>query len=91
MKIEEILYGGKDKELKEKLEQLPHTFFNLNTMDVNVLKNENMVELQIQQKSRDWQIEIDLPTLAQDIKVTSYNGEMLTEFYYKKTNYLLRF
>ncbi len=91
MEIEKILFNGKDDELKEKLEQLPHTFFNLNTMNVDVSRNEEFIELQFQQRSKDFQIEISIPPPAQDEKITSYNGTTFTEFYYKKTHYRLRY
>lgn len=39
MKIEDILFEGKDPSLKEKINQLPRTFINLNSMKVDVSQN----------------------------------------------------
>ena len=91
MKIENILFEGKEASLKEKIDQLPETFINLNSMKVDVSQNGDVIEFHFEQRLNNLPIVIDIPSTAKDIKITSYGGETFTEFYYKKTNYLLRY
>lgn len=84
-----------DENCQERFNQLPNTFINLNAAKINVFENnsenEKRIEISVEQRERDIPIEINLPTLAKDIKITSYEGSTFTEFYYKKTNYLVRY
>ena len=83
------------KNCKEEFKQLPHSFINLNVSEISVFKNNSenkkRIEISVQQRVRDIPIEINIPILAQDIKIISYEGETFTEFHYKKRNYLVRY
>lgn len=75
------------KELKEKVKQLPDGFRNMEESSATALIHmTGTIEINFREN-----VVINIPTSAQDIKTTSYKGEIFTEFYYKKTNYLIRF
>jgi len=83
------------KNCQEKFKQLPNTFINLNAAKIDIFENNSenkkRIEISVEQRERDIPIEINLPTLAKDIKITSYERDTFTEFHYKKTNYLVRY
>jgi len=87
MDLENITLNGNEEELKEKIIQLPRGFRNMEKTPAGVAKHSTgEIEIDFNED-----VNINLPTLAKDIKITSYNGITFTEFYYKKTNYIFRY